>query len=33
MRSYEIEIGEGLRNLVVLSGGVLTVGILFEMRG
>jgi len=33
MGAYEIEIGEALRDLVVSSGGVLTVGILFEMRG
>lgn len=33
MGSYEIDIGERLRNLIVSSGGVLTVGILYEMRG
>jgi hypothetical protein len=33
MGAYEIDIGEELRNLIVSSGGVLTVGILFEMRG
>lgn len=33
MGTYNIDIGEGLRDLIVSSGGVLTVGILFEMRG
>ena len=33
MESYEMDISKGLRDLIVSSGGVLTVGILFEMRG
>ncbi len=33
MEDHELEISEGLRDLVISYGGVLTVGILFEMRG
>jgi hypothetical protein len=33
MEDHELEISERLRDLIVSWGGVLTVGILFEMRG
>ena len=33
MKSYAIEMDERLEKLVASRGGVLTVGVLFEMRG
>ena len=33
MNRYDVEIDEGLLDLIRSRGGVLTVGILYEMRG